>query len=67
MLMIDARIDPAEQIMATDQRAALRDRAEREAKAEAASTDPATLEALKKIEDPAELDRFLRDNGGQGF
>lgn len=38
-------------------------RAEQEARAVAAANDPSTIEKLRAINDPAEFDRFMRENG----
>lgn len=57
-------MDAGEEIAVADQRRLLRERAEREARAVTAADDPATLEALRRIDNPEDLERFFRDNGG---
>lgn len=63
--MLSDKMDSAEEIAIEDNRRALRERADKEARAEAAVNNPATLEALRKIDNEADLVQFLRDHGGQ--
>ena len=57
-------MDSAEENVVAENRRLLFERGERDTRAAAAANDPATLEALRRIETPEELEIFLKANGG---
>lgn len=60
---VGGRLDAAEDIAVAEARRAQQEEHDRAVKAASAANDPATIEALRNINSPEELERFMREHG----